>query len=105
MNNKGKTIIPLLYIKVIYTENTNLYYANPQALYVGFYYKEEKDMKDCNIKAVKRKVVGTLDIDNDNNYYIRVDIKDEEPQIVDVNEILESIAGHQICIQTEMDEV
>lgn len=60
-------------------------------------------MKDCYTIAKKVKVVGVLDELNDKKF-IRVELKDQEPKLIPLDELLDLIMGSQIKIETEMDE-
>lgn len=60
-------------------------------------------MKDCYTITKKVRVVGVLDELNDKKF-IRVELKDQEPKLIPLDELLDLIMGSQIKIETEMDE-
>lgn len=60
-------------------------------------------MKDIYEVTKKVKVIGTLDENNDGEKFIRVEIKDCEPQIIMFDELIDSLMGQQIKIETSLE--
>ena len=59
-------------------------------------------MKDTYEISKKVKVIGTLDEINDKKF-IRVEIKDDDPKIIDFDTLIDTIMGQQIKIETSLD--
>jgi len=60
-------------------------------------------MKDIYEITKKIKVIGTLNENNDGEKFIRVEIKDCEPKIVDFEELINSLMGQQIKIENSSE--
>ena len=61
-------------------------------------------MKDCYEVSKKIKVIGRLDLDEEDNKVIYVDMgKDLPIKVIDFNTLVDSILGQQIKIETSLD--
>ena len=60
-------------------------------------------MKDIYEVTKKVKVIGTLDENENGEKFIRVEVKEEEPKVIDFNELMDSLLGQQIKIETSLD--
>lgn len=60
-------------------------------------------MKDVYELTKNVKVIGTLDENETGEKFIRVDNKDEEPITIMLDELIDSMLGQQIKIETSID--
>lgn len=60
-------------------------------------------MKDIYEVTKKVKVIGTLDENGDGEKFIRIETKDCDSKIIMFDELINSLLGQQIKIETSLD--
>ena len=61
-------------------------------------------MKNCYEISKKIKIIGRLDCDDSEHKVIFVELGEDEPmKVVDLDEILDGLMGHQIKIEASLD--